>query len=192
MKFKYEVPSINRKQEAIDFINEFYENNSKINGVGGLHRYLNDYEGWLSKLEEDYTREANEDNVPARTYFFIRIDDNKIIGMANIRTKLNKEFMDYGGNIGYCIRPSERRNGYNKINLYLALKICKEYKIETALLHAHKDNPASWRTMESLGATLIAEKEAELEECCVIKHYSIDVNKTLETYKNIYEPLIEK
>ena len=50
-KFYFEVPSIDRKKDAIDFINEFYEYNSDINGVGGLHRYLDNYEGWLEKLQ---------------------------------------------------------------------------------------------------------------------------------------------
>ena len=191
MKFKYEVPNISRKQEAIEFLQEFYKYNSKIHGVGGLDRYLENYEEWLKKLEEDYIREVSEERVPARTYFFVRAYDNKIIGMANIRLKLNQKLMDYGGNIGYCIRPTERGNGYNKINLYLALKICEEYKIETALLDADKNNSASWRTMESLGAILDKEEKSEIEGCDIVKFYSIDVKKSLETYKHIYEPMIQ-
>ena len=190
MKFKYEIPTIDRKQDAIDYINELYKHNSKINGVGGLNRYLENYEGWLEKLEEDYIREATEENVPTRTYFLVRIDDNKIIGMTNIRLKINKKLMDFGGNIGYSIRPTERGKGYNKINLYLALKVCKKYGIEKALLDADKNNPASWRTMESLGATLDAEVESTLEGYDMVRFYSIDVEKSLEKYKNIYEPMI--
>ena len=45
---------------------------SDINGSGGLHRFLDNYEGWLDKLNEDYIREPNEEKVPARTYFLIR------------------------------------------------------------------------------------------------------------------------
>lgn len=30
--------------------------NSDINGTGGLQRFLDNYEGWLDKLQEDYTR----------------------------------------------------------------------------------------------------------------------------------------
>lgn len=29
--------------------------NSDINGTGGLQRFLYNYEGWLDKLQEDYT-----------------------------------------------------------------------------------------------------------------------------------------
>ena len=78
-KFYFEEPNISRKEDAIAYINEFYDYNSKINGVGGLYRYLDDYEGWLKKLEEDYTRIPNEEKVPARTYFLIRESDSRII-----------------------------------------------------------------------------------------------------------------
>ena len=49
-KFYLEEPYIKRKNEAIAFINEFYEYKSDINGTGGLQRFLSDYEGWLEKL----------------------------------------------------------------------------------------------------------------------------------------------
>lgn len=47
MELKLEIPTIKRKQEAIEYIKEFYEYNSGINGVGGLDRYIDNYEGWL-------------------------------------------------------------------------------------------------------------------------------------------------
>ena len=76
-KFYLEEPYIKRKNEAIAFINEFYEYKSDINGTGGLQRFLDDYEGWLEKLKKDYNRIPDETRVPARTYFFIRKNDNK-------------------------------------------------------------------------------------------------------------------
>ena len=112
-----EVPSIERKNDAIDYINEHLEYNSDINGSGGLDRYIDNYEGWLQKLEEDYVRIPNEEKVPARTYFLVRENDNRIVGMISIRTALNERLRNGAGNIGYGIRPTERRKGYNKINL---------------------------------------------------------------------------
>ena len=58
--------------------------------------------------------------------FRIKSNDNKIIG--NIKVTLNENLKKFGGHIGYSIRPTERNKGYNKINLYLGLKICQEYK----------------------------------------------------------------
>ena len=190
-RFYYEVPSIDRKGDAIEYINEHYEYKSNINGVGGLHRYLDNYEGWLEKLEHDYNMLPTEEKVPARTYFLIRESDNKIIGMTNIRLSLNETLKKFGGHIGYSIRPTERGKGYNKINLYLALKVCNEYGIETVLMDADIDNPASWKTMEALGGVRIYEYYNEEEKCTVVD-YNIDVKESLEKYKDIYEPHIVK
>lgn len=189
-KFKFVVPTIEWKQKAIDFINEFYKYNSNINGTGGLQRYLDNYEGWLEKLEEDYNRQPTEEKVPARTYFFVRESDNKIVGMINIRLALNENLKKYGGNIGYSIRPTERGNGYNKINLYLGLKVCKEYGIDEVFMDADKDNPASWKTIESLGGKNIREYFEDEFDHCIVKDYIINVNNAIDSNKDKYEPYI--
>ena len=189
-KFYLEIPSIDRKNDAVDFINEFYKYNSEINGVGGLHRYLDDYSGWLNKLEEDYTRIPSEEKVPARTYFLVRQNDNKIIGMINIRLALNKRLREFGGHIGYGIRPTERGKGYNKINLYLGLKVCDEYGIENVLLDADLDNPASWKTMEALGGIRVRKYKDSITNNDIVD-YNIDVKSSLDKYKEIYGQYIE-
>lgn len=190
--FKYEEPTIDRKQDAIDYINELKEYNSGINGTNGLHRYLDNYEGWLEKIEEDKNAPVTEETVPKRVYFLVRCEDNKIVGMCTIRLKLNEKYMYYGRNIGYSIRPTERGKGYNKINLYLALKVCHDNGVETALLDVDSNNAASWRTMEALGGHMDLEMESELEGYFKVRFYSIDVEKSLNEYGPIYEPMIEK
>ena len=190
-KFYFEVPSISRKNDAIEYINEFYKFNSNINGTGGLQRFLNNYEEWLKKLQEDYTRIPNEEKVPARTYFLVRSNDNKIVGMINIRLALNEKLKKYGGHIGYSIRPTERGKGYNKINLYLGLKVCKEHGINKVFMDANKENPASWRTMEALGGINIREFFDDEIEKCIVKDYEIDVTKSISNNSAIYEPMIE-
>lgn len=190
-KFYFEEPSMSRKEEALAYIDEFFEYSSEINGVGGLHRYLADYEGWLKKLEEDYTRVPSEEKVPARTYFLIRESDSRIVGMINIRLALNENLKKFGGHIGYSIRPTERGKGYNKINLYLGLKICKEYGIDTVLMDADKDNLASWRTMEALGGINVREFFDNENAHCVVKDYEINVEKSISNNADIYEPMVQ-
>jgi len=190
-KFYYEIPSINRKEEAIAYIKEFYEFKSDIHGTGGLQRFLDNYEGWLDKLQEDYKRIANEEKVPARTYFLIRANDNKIVGMVNIRLALNPKLKKYGGNIGYSIRPTERGKGYNKINLYLALKVCKQYEIKKVIMDADKDNIASWKTMESLGGINTKVFLDTKHSNTIVKDYEFDVEKSLKSNLDKYEMYIE-
>ncbi len=188
---RHVIPSLEHKEAGIDYIKEHYEYNSNINGSGGLNRYLDDYESWLEKLSQDRICIPNEERVPAETYYLVREEDNRIVGMINIRLVLNKRLQKCGGHIGYGIRPSERQKGYNKINLYLALKRCHELGLEEVYLDCDQDNPASYKTMEALGAVRISEYYSESEECDVYR-YSINVEESLNNYQEIYEPKILK
>ena len=188
-KFYFEVPSINRKEDALEFIQEFFNYSSNVYGAGSLKRYVNDYEGWLEKLEQDYVIEVDEEHVPARTYFFVRKNDKRIVGMINIRLALNDRLKEYGGNIGYCIRPTERNKGYNKINLYLGLKVCDSYNIKEVLLDADINNPASWKTMEALGGIRIKQCYDDVYSHMEVVFYTINVKKALKEHQE-YENYI--
>lgn len=191
-KFYFEVPTIKRKKDALEFIQEFFDYSSNVYGAGSLKRYVNNYEGWLEKLEQDYVREVDEEHVPTRTYFFVRESDKRIVGMINIRLALNEKLRNYGGNIGYCIRPTERRKGYNKINLYLALKVCDSYRIDEVLLDADLNNPASWKTMEALGGIRIKEYYDDININSIMVFYSIDVKKALKEHPEYEHYLTDK
>ena len=189
-KFYLEIPTMKRKDDAIAYINEHYLYGSNINGSGSLNKYTDHYDLWLEKLERDYNYIPDEERVPSRTYFLIRENDDKIIGMINIRLTLNKKLSKFGGHIGYGIRPTERGNGYNKINLYLGLKVCNKFGIDKVFMDADLDNPASWRTMEALGGVRVNEYFDSENENCVVVDYNIDVNNSLKTYSEIYEQFV--
>lgn len=189
-KLKHVKPSKEYEQEALEYINEFYEYNSDINGTGGLQRYLDNYDGWLEKLEEDRTRIPNEEKVPAETYFLVRENDSKIVGMINIRLTLNENLKKFGGHIGYSIRPTERKKGYNKVNLYLGLLCCKEHGISEVLMDCDKSNLGSAKTMQALGGKLIREYYDDTYAHCTVQDYIINVEEAIEKYSSIYEPFI--
>ena len=149
-----------------------------------LNTHISIYEeGNRFNHEEDRTRKMTEEKVPAETYFLVRKRDNKIVGMINIRLQLNEKLKAFGGNIGYSIRPTERRKGYNKINLYLALQICQKHKIKEVMLDCDKDNLGSAKTMQALGGKLTKEYYDENVKC-LVQQYIIDVDKSVEEYKN--------
>ena len=190
-KFKHVKPQIEHERQAIEYINEFYKYNSKINGVGGFDKYLENYSTWLQKLDEDIKREPTEEKVPSETFFLIRKNDNKIVGMINIRLELNENLKKIGGHIGYSIRPEERKKGYNKINLYLGLKECQKHGIKEVLMDCDKDNVGSAKTMQALNGILIKEWYDKQKDR-TIQYYMIDVDKSLENNKEKYEVFIEE
>ncbi len=188
--FSHIKPDAVHEAAAIDYINEFKEYGSRINGAGGLDRYLpDDYAGWLEKLAADRVRIPDEERVPAETFFLVRESDGRIIGMVNIRLALNDDLKKSGGNIGYAIRPTERRKGYNKVNLYLALLCLKKHGNKEALLDCDVENIASARTMQALGGQMI-EEFYDKEEGCNSQKYIIDIDKAIEKYGPIYEQMI--
>lgn len=148
------LPSKEYEKEAYEYIQEFIEYNSEINGTGGLDSYHN-YDEWLLKLEKDLDLpNIPEGRVPANTYFFVRSLDNKIVGMINIRHKLNEFLLNEGGHIGYSIRPTERKKGYATLMLKLALQKCREINLDKILITCDKANVASARVIQKNNGVL--------------------------------------
>lgn len=101
-------PTIEDKQEVLKFKEEFLKSGQKIAGVGGLDK-LDSYEEWLDKITSDLKQETcGEGRVPATQFLTKRVDDDKLVGMVQIRHYLNDYLLKFGGHIGDCIRPSDR------------------------------------------------------------------------------------
>jgi predicted acetyltransferase len=192
--FYLEEANINRKDEVIDYLNEHIEYNSDINGSGALDKIL---DGWtieecfdrIEKLKDpEYAKSI--DRCPGNTYFLIREEDNRLVGMINIRYNLNEAMLRFGGHIGYGIRPTERRKGYNKINLYLGLIKAKEdFNLNKVMLDCSADNLGSNKTLQALGGVL-ERSEIDPSDNTLTNVYWIDVNDSIEKYKDTYEPYI--
>ena len=180
-------PDISYREQAVEYIREHLRVGSNINGSGGLHRYVtmdsDDYLGWLEHIR-DASSIPHDDTVPALTYFLVRESNHSIIGMINIRLRLNDRLARCGGHIGYGIRPRERGNGYNHINLYLGLEICAWYGLQTVVLDCSVDNPASEKTMIALGGRLINEYVDPEHDLC--HRYEINVLESLINYRDLY------
>lgn len=123
---RFVFPSLEYKEKAIEYIEEFYQYGSEINGSGSLNRFLKEatYEEWIEKVIRDMdVANIRVGKVPALTYFYVREEDGKILGMANLRLSLNDFLKTEGGHIGYSIRPTERRKHYGTAMLHDALKV---------------------------------------------------------------------
>ena len=95
------------------------------------------------------------------------------------------------GNIGYGIRPTERRKGYNKMNLYLGLIEAKKIGLDKVMLDCDVENLGSSKTMEALGGKL-ERTEIDPYDGILTSVYWINVDESLEKYKNEYVNFIDK
>ena len=74
--------------------------------------------------------------------------------MIDIRHSLNDFLLQAGGHIGCGVRKSERKKGYAKQMIKLALEKCKELKIEKVLITCNDDNIASEKSIIACGGEL--------------------------------------
>ena len=189
-KFYLEEPTIKRKDEIIEYLDEFDKYNSDLNGVGSLDKIYDGYtfEQALSRClkmkDEQYARSVNR--CPSKTFLLIRDNDNKIVGTINVRWNLTKEILRFGGHIGYGIRPTERRKGYNKINLYLGLIEAKKLGLDKVMLDCAITNIGSDKTIKALGG-ILERLEVDPYDNELTNVYWINVNDSIDKYKGIYE-----
>ena len=194
-KFYFEIPSIERKDEIIEYLNEFVEYASDLNGVGALDKIYDGYtfeetlNRCLKMKDQEYAKSV--DRCPSKTFLLIRENDNRIVGSVNLRWNLTEAVLKFGGHIGYGIRPTERRKGYNKINLYMVLKEAKKVGLDRVMLDCVVSNLGSDNTIKALGGVL-ERCEVDPYDNELTNVYWIDVNDSLEKYGDIYEPYITK
>lgn len=194
-KFYLELPSITRKKAITDYINEFVIYESDCNGMGSLDKILEGLtfeealDRCLNMQNEDYAKSLGR--CQSKTFLLIRKNDNKIVGMINIRWNLTEEMKRFGGNIGYSIRPTERRKGYNKINLYLGLIESQKLGLKRVMLDCDINNIASSKTLESLGATL-DRTEIDPFDGILTSVYWFNVAEIINKYKDELKDKIYK
>lgn len=190
-KLFLEVPTINRKQEALDYLKETKEYNSEFNGTGSMDSCLEGltYEEWLIELEKrkntEYLNKINR--LHSNTYFVVRENDNKIIGMINVRYNISEDKLKtWASHIGYGIRPTERKKGYAKIALYLALLEEQKLGEKDVRLECTVDNIGSNKTILSLGGVL-EKTELDVYDNKMTNYYWIDVQDSLDKYYKVYK-----
>lgn len=192
-KFYFEIPSLERKNEIIEYLDEFVKYGSDINGSGSLDKIYDGYtfeealDRCLKMEDEEYAKSVGR--CQGRTFLLIRENDNKIVGTINVRWNLNEAMLRFGGHIGYGIRPTERRKGYNKINLYLGMLEAKKVGLEKVMLDCDVNNLGSDKTLKALGGKL-ERTEVAPSDGILTNVYWFNVDETIEKYKNVYEPYI--
>ena len=112
-----------------------------------------DFDGYLRTVDA-WTRgeQLPPGWVPVSTYWLV--DDGEYIGSTNVRLELNSYLRDYGGHIGYTIRPSRRRRGYGTEICRLALEECKTIGLTRVLITCDDDNEGSRLIIERNGGVL--------------------------------------
>ena len=110
------------------------------------------YEDWVEKVNRNSEKADDE---WGRYYLYLAFDKDKLVGLLNIRYDLSDNLKELYGDIGYGVRPSERRKGYATKMLEYALQVCKEKNMKEAILGCYENNYGSNKTIIKNGGIYI-------------------------------------
>lgn len=148
------VPAEQHESALLEYKQEFVVSGESMDGDGGLFE-SDRYAHWLAAMRADkHPDTVRKGRVPATQFIGVRTNDNRVVGMLQIRHTLNEYLLRIGGHIGYSVRPSERRRGYAKRMLTLALEHCRLLGLDKVLITCDKNNPASAKTILANGGVL--------------------------------------
>ena len=157
---KFVLPGLEYEQQAKDYIREFQECGSSINGCAGLDEYLKEgsYAEWVERVMDDLDMAgATMGKVPSFTYFYVNDGGDRMVGMVNIRLSLQGFWQMEGGHVGFSIRPAERGKHHATNLLREALGLCKLLGLDEAVLSCARSNAACARGIQNCGGILEAE-----------------------------------
>lgn len=174
-QIKLVLPSAKHCKQVMGYKEEFVLNNeeSQLSGATILHK-SSTYQEWYSFICDNMNEATvRQGFTTATTYLAMTISDEKLIGIIDIRHRLNTLSLSYWGNIGYSVRKSERRKGYATKMLRLALKEAKLIGLKRVMISCDKTNLASAKVIMRNGGVLENEVNKGQE---VIQRYWIDLS----------------
>ena len=147
-------PEEGDEAEVMGYLREFEEAGDSRDGTSGLGE-AESYPAWLAQVR------AYSDPAPAKPgpvdetlLLAAQPETGGLVGMIDIRHRLNDPLLLRWGHIGYSVRPSPRRTRYATAMLAQALDLCRERGMERVLVTCDRKNTASARVIQRNGGKL--------------------------------------
>ncbi len=105
---------------------------------------------YLERLDRLHDGVDLPDDVVKSTFYLAEVN-GEVVGSTSIRYDLNEYLSEFGGHIGYCVRPTFRRQGYAATMLRLQIEVAREARIDNILVTCLESNVASAAVIERCG-----------------------------------------
>lgn len=123
-----------------------------------IRKIQNSFREWLHDLNDLSKPVMLPDGTTApkipQTLRWLVQGDHHFIGRVAVRHYLNEPLRNFGGHIGYSIRPPERRKGYGQMLIHEGLRILKDIGEPRALVTCNDDNFGSIKIIKGAGGIL--------------------------------------
>ena len=167
---EFVMPSEETRDDVLSFYDEIARDGGSCVGIGGYK----DYDAWLDGMRN---RRAGK-NLPkgyVRENFYLCYKNGVLIGVFSLKFELTEYLLNYGGHIGYAVRPSERKRGIATQILRDGLAIARDNGIYDILCVCDDDNYASEKVIVKNGGVL-EDIRFDPDESVFVKRYRIRVS----------------
>ena len=166
MKIKLVRPTLEMKEEALAYRQAHFDAGEQVISGSELLDQTEDYAQWVQSVSANTSPETVNPAWVVTDTFFAVDENNKIVGIIDLRHTLNDFLQDFG-NVGYSVKPSERRKGYATEMFRQVREIARLAGMEELHMAVHCDNEPSVKTIVNAGGVayrsfIAEEKWAEM------------------------------
>lgn len=161
------LPECKHKNDIFAFYNEFEKNNETCIGYGNYKSF----DAWLLEMRNRGTG-TNLPEGYVRENFYLCYDKDEMVGVFSLKFELTPFLTNYGGHIGYAVKPSKRSHGLATQILKQGLEISKAFGFEKILAICDEDNYASEKVIVRNGG-VFENRLFDDEENVFVKRYWI-------------------
>ena len=165
----FTLPTERNREDVRSFYDEIEKNGGECIGF----RNYKDYDLWLMEMMNRHIGKNLPDGY-VRENFYLCYDGALLVGVFSLKFELTEFLLNYGGHIGYAVRPSERNRGIATKMLKQGVEIAKQFGFDRVLCVCDEDNYASEKVILKNGG--VFENELyDTDENVVVKRYWIQL-----------------
>lgn len=143
-KLKLVLPSKKYLKSYQNFCCDFIKNGTTEEYRTGYKKQLvSSKKPLFLKWLRDDSKGINLEKEMVQMTTYWAIVDSQVVGRINFRHKLNKSLREYGGHIGYAVRPLQQKKGWATQILNITLKKIRKLGFKKVMLSCDTDNYGS-------------------------------------------------
>lgn len=163
------LPTERDRENVLDLYREFETSDVTPIGAGNSR----DYDAWLRGMENRHTGTDLPEGY-VRENFYLCYEGETLCGVFSLKFSLTDFLLNYGGHIGYAVRPSMQNRGLATEMLREGLRLAKDYGFDRVLCVCDEDNLASEKVILKNGGVL-EDIRYDADEKTNVKRYWISL-----------------
>lgn len=162
-------PTEANRKDVQAFYSEFEQQGKTCIGYG-KHK---DYDIWLTNIHNRITATDLPEGF-VQEAFYLCYDGSEMVGVLNLKFTLTEYLLNYGGHVGYAVKPSRQGHGLATQMMHQCLDIARGMGMDKLLMVCDDGNYASEKVILRNGGQY-EDSRYDAEESVNVKRYWVSL-----------------